>query len=73
MNKGLISKNCKDNYEDEIIFLLMSYQYRVNKLKKIISNPIFNNPMRIKSIRKELVDIMVQLKQNGWSVPELQD
>jgi len=63
--------NANAYHEDQLIFILMSYKYRVNHLQKVIANPIFDCPVHIKKVRNEASQILRQLNQLGWHVPKL--
>jgi len=61
--------NTNHYHEDQLIFILMSHKYRVNRLQKIISRPIFDDNSQIPKERSEVNQILKQLGNLGWHVP----
>ena len=60
-------------HEDQLLFILMSYRFRVDRIQKIIANPIFEAPTQVQKVRTELIEILRQLKSLGWYVPHFQN
>jgi hypothetical protein len=61
----------KKYHEDQLVNILMSYHFRVDRIKKIISNPSFESSARLQKIRLELSAILWQLNKLGWYVPAI--
>ncbi|TRX70899.1 hypothetical protein [Carboxylicivirga sp. M1479] len=62
----------KKYYEDQLVFILMSYHFRVDRIKKIIRQPIFEAPSHIHRVKVELAEIFRRLKTNGWNIQNIQ-
>ncbi|MBK3516931.1 hypothetical protein [Carboxylicivirga marina] len=71
MTRKLKHPSTKKYHEDQLVFILMSYRFRINRIEKIIASPIFEAPTQIRKIKVELAEILRQLKQLGWYVPNL--
>ncbi|WP_430813195.1 hypothetical protein [Carboxylicivirga sp. RSCT41] len=59
----------KKYHEDQLINILISNRFRVDRIKKIVSNPSFETSAHLQQIRLELSAILWQLNQLGWYVP----
>lgn len=59
----------KKYHEDQLLNILTSYRFRIDRIKKIISNPSFETPTQLQKIRLELSAILWQLQKLGWYVP----
>jgi len=61
----------QNNYhEDQMLFILMSHRFQVDRIQKIIANPIFEAPKNIHKVSVELSAILRQLKGLGWYIPQ---
>ncbi|MCG8580030.1 MAG: hypothetical protein MI866_08940 [Bacteroidales bacterium] len=69
METKLINVLAKKYHEDQLINILISNRFRVDRIKKIISNPSFETSIHLQQIKLEVSAILWQLHQLGWYVP----
>lgn len=71
MTKRLNNLKKTDYQEDQLLFILMSYQFDVDRTKKLIVTPEDDTPSKIKQIEVELAGIFRHLKKMGWYIPQV--
>ncbi|MBS2212869.1 hypothetical protein KEM09_15735 [Carboxylicivirga mesophila] len=71
MSKRLNSTRKPNYQEDQLLFILMSYQFDVDRTKKLIVTPEDYAPLNLKQIGLELTGIFRHLKKMGWFIPQV--